>query len=459
MFNKATFSRRRALVVGLVAGLLLSLGGLNLRGNDADNPDHVGWFTVLSGDGLIWLQPGIAGRNVIASTNAGNTESRDLRFQGWRGQNIGNALFAADFLQVFGAGREKAYLGGDGLGNDVELGSLNPNVTTLSLWNEAAGSRMNLAAGSISATGAISSGTAGSIAGAITLYPPDGAPWFHIDNIGSTAGTAGRLRISHGGNPGDNELLSILENGNVGIGIVDPAAKLHVAGESVEVKAGIDDSGIGLESRGPVAGVRALATASTGTNYAVYGATNSSDGYGGYFIGKVSIDVSHLSGPSGRLALVLNGSPDNEDIGIDINKSRLYIWNIRDNIRGDLIVRNLEATGTKNFVQPHPTDPTKEIVYVSLEGPEAGTYIRGTAELVDGEAVIELPEHFGLVTSDEGLTVQLTPLGGWLQLYVVERSPRRLVVREANGKDGRFDYLVQGVRRGYEGHQVIRDKE
>lgn len=116
------------------------------------------------------------------------------------------------------------------------------------------------------------------------------------------------------------------------------------------------------------------------------------------------------------------------------------------------------AAGTKSFVQAHPLDQTKEIVYVSLEGPEAGTYIRGTAQLINGEAVIELSEHFSLVTNDQGLTVQLTPLGELLQLYVVQKSTKQIIVREANGKSGQFDYLVQGVRKGYENHQVIRDK-
>lgn len=119
---------------------------------------------------------------------------------------------------------------------------------------------------------------------------------------------------------------------------------------------------------------------------------------------------------------------------------------------------NFSVSGVKNFVQPHPTDPSKEIAYASLEGPEVGTYIRGTAQLVNGEAVIELPEHFALVTSSEGLTVQLTPTGEWLQLYVVELSPQRLTVREAQRKDGRFFYLVQGVRKGYENYQVIQER-
>jgi len=111
--------------------------------------------------------------------------------------------------------------------------------------------------------------------------------------------------------------------------------------------------------------------------------------------------------------------------------------------------------GTKAFAMEHPADPTKEIQYTCLEGPEVGTYIRGTAQLRDGEAVIELPEHFGYTTVEEGLTVQLTPLGEWLQLYVIEKSTARIVVREANGAGGSFDYFIQGVRSGYEDFEVI----
>jgi hypothetical protein len=119
---------------------------------------------------------------------------------------------------------------------------------------------------------------------------------------------------------------------------------------------------------------------------------------------------------------------------------------------------NLAATGTKPFIQAHPTDPSKEIVYISLEGGEAGTYVRGTGRLVDGKAVVALPEHFALVTEHQGLTIQLTPRGTWLQLYMVELDTTQLLVREAQGQSGAFDYIVHGIRRGYAQHEVIRTK-
>jgi hypothetical protein len=128
-------------------------------------------------------------------------------------------------------------------------------------------------------------------------------------------------------------------------------------------------------------------------------------------------------------------------------------------VEGNVLVNgNLAATGTKPFVQAHPTDPSREIVYVALEGGEAGTYVRGTGQLVDGKAVVELPEHFALVTEHQDLTIQLTPRGTWLQLYVVELDTAQLVVQEAQGQSGAFDYLIHGIRRGYAQHEVIRPR-
>ena len=121
---------------------------------------------------------------------------------------------------------------------------------------------------------------------------------------------------------------------------------------------------------------------------------------------------------------------------------------------------NLDVTGTKNFIHPYPNNPTKEIVYACLEGPESGTYYRGRGRLSNGEAQIELPEHFSIVTSDQSLlTVQVTPRGDCNGLYVLESTPEFIVVKESqNGKSNvEFDYFVQGVRTGHENDAVIRN--
>lgn len=114
---------------------------------------------------------------------------------------------------------------------------------------------------------------------------------------------------------------------------------------------------------------------------------------------------------------------------------------------------------TKNFRLDNPNQEGTEIWYASLEGPEAAAYIRGTAKLVDGRATITLPDHFLVVASPSGLTVQLTPLSAESRgLAVVEKSLDGIVVQELNNGTGtyEFDFFVTAVRKGYEDYEVIR---
>jgi hypothetical protein len=108
---------------------------------------------------------------------------------------------------------------------------------------------------------------------------------------------------------------------------------------------------------------------------------------------------------------------------------------------------NLGATGTKSFIDPHPTDPGRSIVYVSLEGPEAGTYFRGRGRFQNGMARISVPDHFRFVTDPEGLTVQITPIGGMATVGVVRMDLNEIVVQSSRNLE--FSYLVQGVRATY----------
>ena len=105
---------------------------------------------------------------------------------------------------------------------------------------------------------------------------------------------------------------------------------------------------------------------------------------------------------------------------------------------------DIGASGTKYFVDPHPTDPSKVIGYISLEGPEAGTYFRGRAKFQRGLAVIRVPEDFRLVTDPSGLTVQITPMGGMATFGVLKADLDEVVVQAS--RDLEFSYLVQGVR-------------
>jgi len=115
---------------------------------------------------------------------------------------------------------------------------------------------------------------------------------------------------------------------------------------------------------------------------------------------------------------------------------------------------NIGATGTKHFLDPHPTDPSLVIAYVSLEGPEAGTYFRGRGRIQNGIARIAVPEHFRFVTDPEGLTVQITPIGPMASFSVVKYDLNEIVVQSSRNVE--FFYMVNGVRAAFKDIVPVR---
>jgi hypothetical protein len=113
----------------------------------------------------------------------------------------------------------------------------------------------------------------------------------------------------------------------------------------------------------------------------------------------------------------------------------------------------LAGDGNKNFIMPHPLDPSKEIMYACLEGPEVAAYCRGRAALADGHCEVAFPDHFALVANPDTLTVQVTPRSADSKgLAVIAHSAKGFVVEELGGGKGAydFDYFVSAVRRGHE---------
>ncbi len=106
---------------------------------------------------------------------------------------------------------------------------------------------------------------------------------------------------------------------------------------------------------------------------------------------------------------------------------------------------NLGGAGSKFFVEPHPTDASKVIRYISLEGPEPGTYFRGRGRFQRGMARIAVPEDFRMVTAEEGLSVQITPIGGMASFGVLKADLNEIVV--AGSRNLEFYYMVNGIRR------------
>jgi hypothetical protein len=107
---------------------------------------------------------------------------------------------------------------------------------------------------------------------------------------------------------------------------------------------------------------------------------------------------------------------------------------------------------------------THEAVYSSQEGPDVRAVVEDTAEVVNGTAVVELPDHFSKTVSDKKseLNVQVTPNSvNTYGLAVTNRSDDQIAVKELMGGSHsfEFDYRVTGIREGYENKTVVREIE
>ncbi len=116
---------------------------------------------------------------------------------------------------------------------------------------------------------------------------------------------------------------------------------------------------------------------------------------------------------------------------------------------------NLGASGTKAFVDPSPSDPSKQIAYVALEGNEVGTYFGGTGHFVNGVATIDVPQSFRDVTEASGLRVQVTPEGSTITGVSVKSFDLNHVV-VMGSQDVDFFYTVNGIRKGYAGYDPVQ---
>lgn len=177
--------------------------------------------------------------------------------------------------------------------------------------------------------------------------------------------------------------------------------------------------------------------------------------------------VGHIEtfGPNGLTNFIvtfLSGYPNNGYMAVRDDEGGYEAGMYVDGVTGDgVIFGDRVQAAVKNFVVDHPNDPSKEIVYASLEGPEAAMYTRGTAQLVNGQATIVLPEHFRLMAVESSMTVTVTPLSEDSNgLAITSKNLNGIVVKELMRGNGTyaFDWEVRSVRKGYEDYQVIRDK-
>jgi hypothetical protein len=102
------------------------------------------------------------------------------------------------------------------------------------------------------------------------------------------------------------------------------------------------------------------------------------------------------------------------------------------------------ALAKKKFDIPHPTKDGWRLRHVCIEGPTADVYVRG--KLKDSN-VIELPEYWRKLVHPETITVNLTPIGAYQELYVDKIEwGTRITIKTNSGSSINCYYTVYGER-------------
>ena len=115
---------------------------------------------------------------------------------------------------------------------------------------------------------------------------------------------------------------------------------------------------------------------------------------------------------------------------------------------GDITQTSGTPPGCKVFDLPHPNIDGYRLRHACVEGPEAAIYVRGKVS-IDG--VIELPDYWQNFVDKETISVHLTPMGAYQELFVekIEYGKRVYIRNQAGGKIDAY-YQVWADRLGHD---------
>lgn len=104
-----------------------------------------------------------------------------------------------------------------------------------------------------------------------------------------------------------------------------------------------------------------------------------------------------------------------------------------------------KALPAKPFDIPHPSKQGYRLRHVSLEGPEIGVYYRGKLE---NENVITLPDYWDNLIDLESITVNLTPVGFYQELFVEKIEwGKKVIIKNREGGPIKCHYTIFAERK------------
>ena len=132
-------------------------------------------------------------------------------------------------------------------------------------------------------------------------------------------------------------------------------------------------------------------------------------------------------------------------------------------IKGKQIAPNFIETVTapqveadvKHFRIKHPTQEGMTLVYTCIEGPENAVFFRGRTT----DLTITLPDHWEHLVDENTITVHLTPIGYFSQIYLLHVSSKKITVGvNYIGTPPRieYSYLVMAERKDIPKLEVVQ---
>jgi hypothetical protein len=347
----------------------------------------------------------------------------------WVGQEIGVAGLShgASTTDNYGVAGHSNYVGVRGEGDVEGVRGLTTSDTGTGVY------------GSSSGAGGLTYG----VYGELTNASASGRGVWGVAESYGVWGDALGGGVGVGGQSSDTTGIGVYGRGREGLlgdSQVTSGTSTGVAGYSLSTS-GVGLKGVASATTGTTYGVNAesasssgraiygKATSTSGVTYGVWGQTESTSGRG--VRGEALSSTGTTYGVQGRVH-----SPSG--------------W-------GVISYGASGTTGQKNFIQPHPSDPSKEIRFASLEGNESGTYFRGKGHISGGVCTIDVPEEFRLVSEPDEISVQLTASGAPALLWVESRNLDQIVVH--GSLDVEFDYFVNGLRRGFRDMELVADNQ
>jgi hypothetical protein len=161
--------------------------------------------------------------------------------------------------------------------------------------------------------------------------------------------------------------------------------------------------------------------------------------------------------------ITLNGSAPNASVesNLQFNAANNTLY-----VTGSTIISGsgLRVTGsanilgaftatTKSFLIDHQYLQGKKLIYGVLEGPEHGVYARG--RLISG-SIIQLPAEWDWLVDEHTITVHLTSIGKYQELYV--KSIEGIIITIAsNSPNQPIDcyYIVHAMRKDVKPLQTV----